>query len=233
MKPWQVNKTTTDNQSGRIEIPPTVPRDAHIDLVEGEEGSTHFRTRPGEGFTPPGGGRPTGRTNDNTPLNYQVRNIETEEYGVRDNEELYAPPAPVEPKDYQRPVMPEEFEAIWQERALKAQAAVAKSAVINTESFLQPGQGVIHERVGINAELPYANKKSVVEDEVIADLEKQIRLRREDIARAKTKLISGGQGFELRIHVLGDEMVAFRVEGGQITVMSKAAAKELAIRLLS
>jgi hypothetical protein len=99
------------------------------DLVQSQSGNgyveevvsdvgEHVRTRPGEGFTPPGGGRPTGNTVDNTPVPYH-QHEHNQEYGVRDSEELYVAPPAVRPEDGKAPTQPQEFEAVWMDRYLK------------------------------------------------------------------------------------------------------------------
>jgi hypothetical protein len=113
-------------------IPPSALGD-YAEKVESEVGS-HVRTRPGEGYTPPGGGRPTGPVHDDSPMPYHQGRHDTT-YGIPDTEELAAPPQAERAPDGKAPMQPQEFEAAWidrfRERTQKALAArPAGSALI-------------------------------------------------------------------------------------------------------
>jgi hypothetical protein len=241
------------------EINPNVPHELHdrqfsqearrpqgdvVEIVESEYGE-HERTRPGEGYTPPGEGRPQGRTVDNAPIDYRVRQAQdTYGDGVFAPEDLYAPPPPEPPKPGQTPMLPQEFEAIWHKRALERQAREAKGSVINTEAFMRGDQKVgydvridshtpplgpaqpamsqlaLHER-----ELDRKNSK----DQVIAQLEAQIKQRQEELAREK----AANEDLELRIVRTNGQTVFLLVKNGQTSVVTRSYANNVLDGLLS
>lgn len=82
----------------------------------------HLRTRPAEGFTPPGGGRPGAPTIDTAPIDYR-QGTHDREYGLKDTDELASPPPPVRAGEGKPPMQPQEFEAAWQDRYLQRTAA--------------------------------------------------------------------------------------------------------------
>ena len=221
MKPWQVEI------EAKQQAPAAQTRvGEYAEEVETEAGP-HVRTRPGEGFTPPGGGRPEGQTLDNAPINYGVKHLEVE-YGIRDNEELYAPPPPEMPKKPGLPVMPQEFEQTWQDRYMRrTEAAAAKpGAIVNTEAFLRPEKGVT---VGASGSLEFPD------DQKIAQLEQQLQQRKDELIREqweKAKKAEKSQytlsSYEIRIIVTDGLSACLLVDKrGKLNTITKKLVIEL------
>lgn len=117
-----------------------VPKSAQGDYAEEvvSDVGEHVRTRPAPGFTPPGAGRPTRPSVDTAGVPYHQKPHD-EEFGIRETEDLYAPPPPERPADGKAPTQPQEFEAIWMDRYLERTAGVAKPEPRKSPIILPPG----------------------------------------------------------------------------------------------
>jgi hypothetical protein len=134
------------------ELIPIAARGDHAELVDSDVGE-HVRTRPGEGYTPPGGGRPTGRVHDDAPIPYHQGKHDTE-FGIRDSEELNFSPLPERSADGV-PKQPAEFEAAWQDRYLERtkNQGKATSHVAHLDSQQDRPKLILPAGVGGDAEI--------------------------------------------------------------------------------
>lgn len=176
----------------------------------------HMRTRPAPGFTPPGGGRPTGNSVDDTPVPYHQLPHD-KEFGIRDNEELYVPPPPTRPEDGKAPTQPQEFEAVWMDRYLK-----------RTQS---QGEPQIKKLI-----LPTSYNSATPDDSDIAAMQQQMRLmqaaierklaeKAEEAERAKkATLPTSGHYIDIRVPMAGGTPAAMMFAPGKDGVPFDVAA---------
>lgn len=177
----------------------------HAEAADTDAG-THVRTRPGEGYTPPGGGRPGAPSIDNEPLQYNKPDRD-QTFGVRDDEEADGPPPPVKPKRPNVPQDPSEFEAVWAERAERARLAQQEPTgkLLGVVKYDPPITVKGGETVLVAPYDPMTGigHPQIDHDLVVQQLEQKLHLAKIEATEAKRRKIVNR---DIKIHIRGGQV---------------------------